>query len=182
MNKVLGTLAVIIAVLLGYIYYTPYMAVNGLIKGVEAQDVDKVSQYIDFGTLKANMNDQFQAVMMKKLMADPRAQNDKRVTAFAVSMLSKMVDGLTSVIASPTGMTKMLGGTNPIDDSQHQSNNDGTVVTKLRDGKGEYLEMNRFQLTVMSNRNYPIKMIFERQGLTEWKMKKMIFPEESFNR
>lgn len=185
MKKIFSVIVVLIVAFVVYLYYTPYIAVNGLVKAVEAQDSDKVSQYIDFGSVKSNMSDQFQAVFMKKLMADPRAQNNKAATVMIVGMLSKIVDGLTSAIASPTAITKILGGVTSSDnfnsqDARSQTEHNMTVA-KLRDAKGKYLEMNRFQLTAMSKSNLPIKMVFERTGLTEWKMKKLTFAEEAFN-
>lgn len=184
MKKIVTVIVAVVALIFGYVYYTPYLMVRSLTKAVEAQDSDKVVQYIDFDSVKDNVGEQLKATFMKLIMSSPTFKNNPNALS-SINLDREWRDSQTTFLVSPVGMTKMMGGINPINDgktswfssSASGKPNPALIETNLVNGKGEYLDSNHFQLTIPTRSNRQGKLIFERERIINWKMKKMIYPD-----
>ncbi|MDO5058661.1 MAG: DUF2939 domain-containing protein [Neisseria sp.] len=171
--------ALVLAALLaagGYLYYTPYGAVKNLAEAVKAKDLDTVAQYIDTAALRNNLAEQMKAVVGKKMLGE---MSDNPFSALAMSLAAPMVEALSLGVGTPTGVTKILNGQNPLDilsDKAVEAVNAQTGGLNWENAETEYLDMNTFQVKWQNEQNQALRVVFERNGLTAWKMTKLMLP------
>ena len=67
-KKLIGVLIAIVVVICGYLYASPYFALNNIKKAAQAGDSDTVSKYIDYPSVRQSFKDQVNAMMAKELM------------------------------------------------------------------------------------------------------------------
>ena len=103
-KKLIGALIAIVVVICGYLYATPYLALNNIKKAAQAGDSDTVSKYIDYPSVRQSFKDQMNAMMAKELMN----QDTDGFAALGAMLASIMVDKLIDGFVTPEGMTLML--------------------------------------------------------------------------
>ena len=67
-KKLIGALIAIVVVICGYLYASPYLALNNIKKAAQAGDSDTVSKYIDYSSVRQSFKDQMNAKMAKEVM------------------------------------------------------------------------------------------------------------------
>ena len=107
-KKLIGVLIAIVVVICGYLYASPYLALNNIKKAAQAGDSDTVSKYIDYPRVRQSFKDQMNAKMAKELMN----QDNDGFAALGAMLASTMVDKMIDGIVTPEGMTMMMQGKN----------------------------------------------------------------------
>ena len=57
----------IVIMVLTYIYASPYLVLNSIQRAAQAGDSEKVSNYIDYPSVRQSFKDQMNAMVMKKV-------------------------------------------------------------------------------------------------------------------
>ncbi|MCH7388334.1 DUF2939 domain-containing protein [Acinetobacter modestus] len=108
MNKKLigAIIAVVIVLVGGYYYASPYLVLNSIKNAAQAGDSEKVSAYMDYPSVRQSFKDQMNAYMVKEMALKETNGWEALGTMIATTMVDKMVDA----VVTPEGMTLMLQG------------------------------------------------------------------------
>ena len=173
-KKLIGALIAIVVVICGYLYATPYLALNNIKKAAQAGDSDTVSKYIDYPSVRQSFKDQMNAVMAKELMK----QDNDGFAALGAMLASTMVDKMIDGFVTPEGMTLMLQGRD-LKDVTRNSTQQEPIDTKEEhkpDYEAGYTSFNDFDIVIYSpEKTKEVKVKMVRDGLS-WKINQIIVP------
>ncbi|HEY2024227.1 DUF2939 domain-containing protein, partial [Paraburkholderia sp.] len=102
-------IVVIVIAALGFVYASPYLAVNNLKRAADARDVQTVNQYVDFPALRASLKQQVADMLTRRLEAD---SGNKLATIGAVIGVT-LIGPLVDAYATPDGVAALLNGMPP---------------------------------------------------------------------
>ena len=173
-KKLIGALIAIVVVICGYLYATPYIALNNIKKAAQAGDSDTVSEYIDYPSVRQSFKDQVNAKMAKELMN----QDNDGFAALGAMLASTMVDKMIDGLVTPEGMTLMLKGKSLKD--AEQSSQDAQTAETQEEPKPEYeagyTSMSDFEVVIKKqDQSKEVKVLMVRDGLS-WKIHKITVP------
>jgi len=176
-KKVLGVIFGLIILILGYLYASPYIAINSIKNAAQAGDSEKVSKYIDYPSVRQSFKDQMNAYMFKEV-ASKEADGWE---ALGAMMASTMVDKMIDAMITPEGMTLMLQGKD-LKSTSSNGSNDHQVSEAKEKTKPEYISrytsMNDFEVVVKDqDKDKEVKVMMVRDGLS-WKINKIVVPLE----
>lgn len=170
-KKIIGAIIALIVVICGYLYASPYLAINSIKNAAQAGDSEKVSKYIDYPSVRQSFKDQMNAVMAKELMK----QDNDGFAALGAMLASSMVDTMIDGIVTPEGMTLMLQGKNlkeSAKDSLDMQDSSNQEKAKPNYESG-YTSMNAFEVVIKDqNQSKEVKVHMVRDGLG-WKITKI---------
>lgn len=176
-KKLLGALIAVIVVLVGgYYYASPYLALNTIKKAAQAGDSDTVSKYIDYPSVRQSFKDQMNAMMAKELMN----QDTDGFAALGAMLASTMVDKMVDGFVTPEGMTLMLKGKN-LKDAEQDYQDTQTAETQEQpkpEYEAGYTSLNDFEVVIKDqDQSKEVKVLMVRDGLS-WKIHKIAVPME----
>ena len=175
-KKLIGALIAIVVIICGYLYATPYLALNNIKKAAQAGDSDTVSKYIDYPSVRQSFKDQMNAKMAKELMN----QDNDGFAALGAMLASTMVDKMIDGIVTPEGMTLMLKGKD-LRGTQQDSQDTQTAETQEQtkpEYEAGYTSMNDFEVVIKDqDQSKEVKVLMVRDGLS-WKIHKIAVPME----
>lgn len=173
-KKLIGALIAIIVMICGYLYATPYLALNNIKKAAQAGDSDTVSKYIDYPSVRQSFKDQMNAKMAKEVMK----QDNDGFAALGAMLASTMVDKMIDGIVTPEGMTLMLKGEN-LKDAEQDSQDPQTTENQEQpkpEYEAGYTSMNDFEVAIKDqDQSKEVKVLMVRDGLS-WKVHKIAVP------
>ncbi len=174
-KKLIGALIAVIVVLVGgYYYASPYLALNTIKKAAQAGDSDTVSKYIDYPSVRQSFKDQMNAMMAKELMN----QDTDGFAALGAMLASTMVDKMVDGFVTPEGMTLMLKGKN-LKDAEQDSQDAQTAETQEQpkpEYEAGYTSLNDFEVVIKDqDQSKEVKVLMVRDGLS-WKIHKIAVP------
>ena len=179
-KKITWSIIGVIILVLGYLYASPYIVLNSIKNAAQAEDIEKVSAYIDYPSVRQSFKDQMNAYMVKEIASKETDGWEALGTMIASTMVEKMVDA----VVTPEGMTLILQGK---DFKQSLQNHDNPSSDESSSPKNKieyntrYLSMNLFEVTLKNPDNdKKLKVIMERDGLS-WKVKKLVVPMDEMN-
>ncbi len=179
-NKTALFVAVVIAVFGAWFYFAPHLAVMGMKSAAEAEDADRLSDYVDFpelrNSLKASFNARIVSEVAKEKGGNPlsplgAAMGSAIGAVTAAAVINPMVDALVM----PENMAMMLKGGRP----QPGSNDvrSGPPDSEL-DISMYYESFDRFVVLVKEKgtNEAPLVLVFNRHGLFSWKLSALRLP------
>ncbi|NLD22249.1 MAG: DUF2939 domain-containing protein [Bacteroidales bacterium] len=175
-KKILGSIVALVIAIVGYLYASPYLVLNSIKTAAQNGESEKVSQYIDYPSVRQSFKDQMNAVMAKELMKQDNDGFAALGAMFASTMVDKMIDGFVT----PEGMTLMLQGKD-LKQSAHQSmGGQDSSNQEKEEPKPEYeagyTSMNDFEVVIKDqDQSKEVKVLMVRDGLS-WKIHKIAVP------
>ena len=175
-KKILGSIVALVIAIVGYLYASPYLVLNSIKTAAQNGESEKVSQYIDYPSVRQSFKDQMNAVMAKELMKQDNDGFAALGAMFASTMVDKMIDGFVT----PEGMTLMLQGKD-LKQSAHQSmGGQDSLNQENEEPKPEYeagyTSMNDFEVVIKDqDQSKEVKVLMARDGLS-WKIHKIAVP------
>jgi hypothetical protein len=179
-------IVVIVIAALGFIYASPYIAVNNLKRAADARDVQTVNQYVDFPALRDSLKQQVGAMLTRRLEADAGSKLATIGAVIGVTLVGPLVDAY----ATPDGVSALLNGMPPRGTPGEQPAappaagtatppasapadhaDEPNATQPARKGSAGYRSLNEFVVTFQrgeGNANY--SAIFRREGLITWKL------------
>jgi hypothetical protein len=110
-RSVASALVVLILVAaLGFIYASPYIALNRVKRAADARDAQTVNEYVDFPALRASLKEQIAALLTRRV----DIQKSGNPLAIIGAMIGAAVVGpLVDSYATPDGVAAILNGIPP---------------------------------------------------------------------
>src|SRR5687768_3570434 len=151
---VAGVLILLLALGAGWYFLSPAWTLRDMVAAAKANDVEKLSSYIDYPALKADLK----ADLTARFDAEA-AKSDDPTAKMGVALARSMMNGVINAFISPNGLRATLA---TFDESDVPPE-----VKKAGKPRIERLGFNSFRL---SRENSPGSgFVFERRGLG-WKM------------
>ena len=175
-KKLIGALIAIVVVICGYLYASPYLALNNIKKAAQAGDSDTVSKYIDYSSVRQSFKDQMNAKMAKEVMK----QDNDGFAALGAMLASTMVDKMIDGIVTPEGMTLMLQGKDLKQSAQQSMGGQDSSNQEKEEPKPEYeagyTSLNDFEVVIKDqDQSKEVKVLMVRDGVS-WKIHKIAVP------
>lgn len=105
-KKNIWAIILIVVGIFAYLYLSPYLVLNKIKHAAQAGQSEKVSQYIDYPSVRQSFKDQ----MNRKLMQTASEQRDNGTTTLGAMFASSMLEKMLDLVVTPTGMTLLLQG------------------------------------------------------------------------
>ncbi len=175
-KKILGSIVALVIAIVGYLYASPYLVLNSIKTAAQNGESEKVSQYIDYPSVRQSFKDQMNAVMAKELMKQDNDGFAALGAMFASTMVDKMIDGFVT----PEGMTLMLQGKDLKQSAQQSMGGQDSSNQEKEEPKPEYeagyTSMNDFEVVIKDqDQSKEVKVLMVRDGLS-WKILKIAVP------
>lgn len=173
-NKITWPILGIIMFILGYLYASPYIVLNSMKNAAQAGDSVKVSQYIDYPSVRQSLKEQTNAVMLKEI--DKHEQNP--LNGLGAMLASTLLDKTIDVLVTPEGMTLMLQGKDLKEVYQTKVPQQSTDVKQQHKPsyKAGYTAWDEFEVVIQAPENSKVvKVIMMRDGLS-WKVNRIVIP------
>lgn len=166
----------------GYYLASPYLAIQGLRSGFLSRNADQVNQYIDYPSLQSDLKAQLGLMMLRNMQSDPEMAANP-FSGFAMAMITPMVNSMVDTYISPSGMKSFLEASSTQQSSASQEQTAQNLIEQkkefdkaLQKTSMGYDGLNKFQLTATADDGKKTKLVFNRQGFAEWKLKSVILP------
>lgn len=177
------TVIIIVIAILAYLYASPYLALKNLKSAAQQNDIESVSHYIDYPSVRQSLKEQLNAYMLKELRQDKNNEFAKLGSMLA----SSMTDTLLDAVITPTGIGLMLQGKNlnpshmPAQTSSQNSDEKPGKTTEKVEYKMYYTSFNRFVINVKNTERHDqrVQVIMQREGLN-WKITQLIIPLDNY--
>lgn len=173
-KKILGSVLALVIAIVGYLYASPYLVLNSIKTAAQNGESEKVSQYIDYPSVRQSFKDQMNAMMMKEV----QKQENDGFAALGAMLASAMVDKMIDAVVTPEGMTLMLQGKDlkqNVSGSENESS-ENKQEEHQPDYETSYTSFNNFQVMIKDpNKSKEVKVLMVRDGLS-WKINKIVVP------
>lgn len=178
-KRVLILAVVLLFVLAGWIAAGPYLAIHGIRKAIEAEDVAALGRHVDYPMLRANVKAQLE----DRIARDIAGRLGNSVAGgLAGGMVDMLSDSAVDAMVSPAGIAVLLQGRSLLERAKGNVDAKGGVSAgpapydPLKDAKTSYRSPSRFVATVKSADGMPVDFVFERQGL-RWRLTDITLPK-----
>ncbi len=177
MKKWLVLVAVVLALMLGWLAAGPFLAINGIRTAVREQNAAKLSGHIDFPAVRTSLKQQFDDYLARRAGAEAQSS---LLGAIGLQLASGASDGIVDALATPAGLAaimegrslwKRLGGRRVAQDS----GNAGAPPDPFENATYRYESLSRFTVTVPNADGDPVVFTLTRQGLA-WKVTEVRVP------
>lgn len=172
-----------IAAVGGFYIASPFLAIQGMRNGFLSRNADQVNQYIDYPSLQSDLKTQLGSMMLKSMQTDLEMAANP-FSGFAIAMITPLVNTMVDTYVTPSGMKTILesNATQESDTAQDQTTQNLVERKKefdkaLQKTAMGYDGLDKFRLTATGDDGKNIKLIFNRQGFAEWKLKSVILPQ-----
>ncbi|SAK67768.1 membrane protein [Caballeronia hypogeia] len=182
---------VILSAALGFIYASPYIALNRVKRAADARDAQTVNQYVDFPALRASLKDQIAGLLTRRV----DIQKSGNPLAIIGAMIgAALVGPLVDSYATPDGVAAILNGIPPRGNPGERPPQPGSVASANPAGSSDasgvsgvanapqapkeppqttagYRSLNEFVVTYRHGAgDARYSAIFHRDGLVSWKL------------
>lgn len=174
----------ILVAALGFIYASPYIALNRVKRAADARDAQTVNQYVDFPALRASLKEQVAALLTRRV----DIQKSGNPLAIIGAMIgAALVGPMVDSYATPDGVAAILNGIPPrgVPGERPPQAGDATPANAPSSGvttaqqppreppqtTAGYRSLNTFVVTYqhgVGDARY--SAIFHRDGLVSWKL------------
>lgn len=172
MKKVVGIVGLILALIVGYAAAGPYLTVEAIKQGIVEEDSQKLSDNIEFVTLRKNVKKQLND-SIKNFVADDPEENP--FAAMAASLASRYVDTVVISIVSPAGLAALMEGRQPPAMNKGQNMAPPNKENLFKYGKYSYDSISSFTVSVPNEEGSDARFILHRNGLS-WRLVNLIVP------
>lgn len=172
MKKSIWIVGVVLVLVVGYVAAGPYLTVSAIKTGIVENDSEKLSENIDFQTLRQNMKDQLNAAMMKNAAIEMK---DNPFAALAVGFATKMVDGIVDSFVTPSGLTSLMEGKKPNKGETGGNSSSPKKDDLFKNARFSYDSVSKFSIWVPNDKGEEVRFVLKRDGLS-WKLVNIVIP------
>lgn len=181
MKRTFVLLVVLSMLPVGYLVAGPYLTLNAIRTALETEDLERLTEYVDFPELRRNVQSQVQALLAKR---NPAPEDPARSSVVVGDVI---VEALVERFVTPATILSWAAGesTVPIVVAETSVNSDDSVVmpgtpppvqTFFEDVRTSYESMSRFAIWVSNDRDEEVGFILTRRGFA-WKLTNVVLPE-----
>ncbi|HOI16542.1 MAG TPA: DUF2939 domain-containing protein, partial [Geobacteraceae bacterium] len=179
MKKKIILLASFVILVIGYVASGPFITIYQIKSGLEQQDSEKLSDNIDFPTLRSNLKEQLNANMMQNVASELR---DNPFSALAMGLASKMTETMVDMLVTPNAIRSMVEGKNPLQhqkDGKDPQESTGKKSDLFKNASFSFDGISKFSVRMTINENKEIRYVLTREGLS-WKLSNIIIPLKDY--
>ena len=175
------SIGLIIILILGYLFASPYIVLNKIKNSIEVNDSEAVASYIDFPSVRQSLKEQLNQQLQEQQKNSENLDNDPFAelgNLFATTIIDKFID----IALTPKNLTILLQGKkleNPLD-PQESSKNDNEADNSKSDVSysTSYKSFNRFHVDIKkdTSANHDVSIVMTRDGLS-WKITDLVLHE-----
>jgi len=169
MKKPAILVGVIIVALIGYAAVGPLITIHQIKSGVEQQDSEKLSEHIDFPTLRTNIKEQINSDLIKQAATDLK---DNSFLALGLAFAPKLIETLVDSFVTPSGLSNLMAGQKPQKREKEQPTQEvrGEQRRWLFDNsRYSYDSPSKFSVWVKDDNGKEVRFVFTRDGLS-WRL------------
>lgn len=173
-NAKIGVAVVVVVLVLGYMFASPYITVNQMKAAVRNHNADALSEHVDFPALRQSLKEQLNASFLKKMAQE--VEDDNQFAAFGVALGGVVVEKMVDVAVTPAGITQIMSG------QQFGFEESGGALTgqvqkePFADATMSYESFKKFVITVRdSESGENVKYVLKRKGMG-WKLSEIMLP------
>ena len=174
MRKPLIFVVGLLVLVAGYLYASPYLALNSIKNAAQERDTDKISSYVDFPSVRQGVKDQLKAKAAKEMVASDSNNGFEALgSMFTTAMIDTMVDGWVT----PDGIAAIMA-----EDEKNSSKDANNGKDKSNDVEYEtsYDSFNVFHVDIGgTEKNNSMRVTMNRDGLS-WKVTDIDLPMDDF--
>ena len=166
--------------LIGYVAAGPFIVMGQIRSALQQHDSEALSSHVDFPTLRANLKDQINAVVMKNAAQEFK---DNFVGTFGVALVvSKLVDTTVDSFVTPSALTSLMTGTPPRSDGAEPHQVSDQQAEPLRQARYSYDSVAKFSawVKVSAADRDELRLVFTLDGLS-WKLSNIVVPPALFD-
>jgi hypothetical protein len=174
MKKIAILIALIVIVAVGYIAAGPFIAIHEIKSGIEHQDSEKISGYVDFSVLRTNLKEQFNALFMKHAASELK---DNPFAALGMAFASKLIDNMVDSFVTPASLTNLMEGKKPQQPQgiAEPKESSSQKPEPFKNARYTYDSTSKFSAWVKDDKGEETRFVFMRDGLS-WKLSNILIP------
>jgi hypothetical protein len=172
MKKIMWIVGIIMISVVGYVAAGPHLTVSAIKTGIVEQDLEKLSENIDFPILRQNLKEQLKTAMMKNAAAE---LNNNPFAALAVGFATTMVDGIVDSFVTPSGLAALMEGKNPTKIGGAGRTEHPKKDELFKNARFSYDSVSKFSVWVPNDQGEEARFVLQRDGLS-WKLVNLIIP------
>ena len=164
----LGIAVVGLAAVAVWLYFSPYLAVNGLKQAATAQDASAVAGYVDFPSVQNSLKTALGAKVSQATAAAPA----NPLFALGAALGTALVNPLVDALVTPEGLALLFQGSianaAPLGLAASAG---GVPVTTMG-----YEDVNTFVVSIQKGGVPAVGLVFNRSALLSWKLSAIRLP------
>lgn len=157
-----------------YFYFSPMLALNALKNAAQSGDKDKLSEMIDFPSLRESVKSQLLLAMQENM----QKEKDNPFAAFGMAMGASIADGFISANITPEGIAKILKAKSDRDTEAKKADPKANVSTP----RLKWINSKTAHISFVDDSapEETTTLELKRVGLFSWQLKGMDFPDSQF--
>lgn len=155
-----------------WLYASPYFALQSMQTAAVERDAKKFSSYIDFPLLRENLKAELNAKMLSE-MSKNQSPQENPYSGLALTMGPVMVNTMVDAYISPAGIEMLfkVAEDRANDKSKPFDAFNQTILSQDKvEVRAEYISFNEFEVSYRTDKGGESKLVFERRGLSSWKL------------
>lgn len=166
-----GLTAILIA---GYVVASPFITVYQMKSAAEKNDIEALSEHIEFPSLRQSIKDQVNSMLVEKLANDKNLKGNA-FAELAMVFAGSVVDRAVDVYVTPNGISKIMTGEKVSLGEMGQSSEGQVKKEPFKNASFSYESTDKFVVTVANKSDEPVRFILRRQGFS-WKLTDIRLP------
>lgn len=154
-----------------YLVGSPYLTVYQMKSAAQKHDGEKLSEYIDFPSVRQSLKDQLNAHVADEMASDPEMA-DNPFSAIGSALAGTLAEKMVDAYVTPAGITRLMAGS-----SLRDENDSGSYGSDpFSNVSMGYQAFDKFAVTVKDDDGGDGKFILRRSGIG-WKLTDIIIPK-----
>lgn len=177
--KLKSILITLLVLFVTYLIASPYITVYQMKRAAEQHDVQALSSYIEYPSVRQSLKDQLNGEVADKLGGDIK---DNPFAALGSALAGVVVDKLVDAYVTPNAIEHLMAGEKPKSAGAAKEpvpvDADNQPVDKKKpwaDASMSYQSFNRFVVTVKTEGGATSRFVLHRVGLG-WKLSEIVLP------
>ena len=176
LKTIAGVLALTTAVVGGYWYYSPHLALKSMQAAAQQKDADKFNQHVDYPKLRESFKGQMSAIMAEQLGKSGGSGAEALGTMLGAAMVNQFVDAL---VRPELVMKAMQSGEfSPKSASKGAPSSEDKKPSWTFERKGTNKLIAYATDPDSADKSNSLGVVFERYGFADWKLTEVRFPAD----
>ena len=162
--------------IVGYVGTGPFITLHAIKTGIAERDSEKLAENIDFPTLRQNLKEQFNALLLSEAASELK---DNPFTALAMGFASKLADGIVDSFVTPAMLARLMAGETSINTDQINSASPQVIGKDdlFKNARFNFDSTKKFSIWVPNDEDDEVRFLLTRNGL-EWKLSNIILSKK----
>lgn len=177
MKHIAWIVAIVVIGVVGYVAAGPYLTLGAIKTGIIENDAERLADTIEFPTLRQNLKDQLNTVVMKHAAQEA---DDNPLGVLFAGLASSLVDGLVDTYVTPSALASVMEGREPGSTPTSRAPVTADREALFRDASTAYDSVSRFSVWVPNETGGETRFVLKRDGLS-WKLVNIVIPTDDLD-